>query len=147
LQHQNHITSAVYWVIKLYTLSYSKLLSAPVGWQKLLLASAGWYTKLTSSESSQFIPKALDLFAKGICSRFSRNRYTTPSFAVQELSRFPLVGYEWDTSRLDELRLRRFSEAYTETHDLMMHQHSQIKMSTIVPSFLFSTRYTNKILP
>jgi hypothetical protein len=41
----------------------------------MLLASAGWYIKLTYSGSSRLIREAVNLFAKCISSRFSRNIY------------------------------------------------------------------------
>jgi hypothetical protein len=74
------------WSKRLFTANLCSTTTAPqYSWlgdkalyfniQAMLLASAGWYIKLTYSGSSRLIRKAVNLFAKCISSRFSRNIY------------------------------------------------------------------------
>jgi len=55
----------------------------------MLLASAGWYIKLTYSGSSRLIREAVNLFAKCISSRFSRNTY------MDRLPYVRLMSFSW----------------------------------------------------
>jgi len=61
-------------------------------------------------------------------------------------SQLPLGGSEWDTSRLDKLRLSGFVKAYSVAADSMMPRHCQIKRATILLSVLFTTRFIYLIL-
>jgi hypothetical protein len=67
-----------------------------------------------------------------------------PIFTSQELLWLPLVGYESDMSRLNELRLSGFIDAYAAAADLMMQQDCQIERTVILPSVLFSTRFITR---